>query len=217
MIVGLTPVETEQRPTVGGGGLPPRNGRQFGGGDGGRGGGDSDPGERMKLGVWIGVLGIVMFFAAIISAMVVRRSGQDWRSLDLPDALWVSTGLLLLSSVAYELARRGAGRRRLQQGLGAALALGLGFVGAQIVGWKQLAAAGFVMGESASGSFFYLLTAAHAAHVLGGILVLTYVTKRAFSASAWPTQEAAIDATGVYWHFMDALWLALLAALVVWG
>ena len=219
MITALTPVETKEpvRPALGGGGSPPFTGRDFGGGDSGRGGDDSDSGERMKLGVWIGVIGIVMFFAAIISAMVVRRAGTDWRTLDLPNALSVSTALLLASSAVYELARRGAGIKAVRQGLTASLALGLGFLAAQVVGWRELMDQGIVMGQSASGAFFYLLTAAHGAHVLGGICVLGYATARAWSARPWPTREAVVDATGVYWHFMDALWLVLLVVLVIWG
>ena len=219
MITALTPVDAKRpvRPAQGGGGSPPFVGRDFGGGGGGRGGDDSNSGERMKLGVWIGVIGIVMFFAAIISAMVVRRAGTDWRTLDLPNALWISTALLLLSSAVYEVARRGTGAKILRQGLAASLALGLGFLAAQFVGWRELMDQGVVMGQSASGAFFYLLTAAHGAHVLGGICVLGYATARAWSPRPWPTREAVVDATGVYWHFMDALWLALLAVLVVLG
>lgn len=191
----------------------------FGGGGGGR-GPEGDPAETWKLAVWVGLAGIVMFFSAIVSAMIVRRGGGNWHTVDMPQALWLSTVVLLCSSAAYEIARRqlrGGSIEKLRVWLVVALALGFGFLVAQGVGWAQLIQRGVFVGESTSGSFFYILTAAHGLHVTGGMLTLAYVTWRARSAKPWPTRSAAIDAAGIYWHFMDVLWLALLLVLVVYG
>ncbi len=227
MIAPTPPVEggkdTREAPrtSAGGGGAPPNFDRPFGGGGGGgSGGGDPGLGERLKLGVWLGLAGVGMFFAALLSAMVVRRAGDDWRSVDPPDAFWLSTSLLVLSSGAYELARR-----RLEQGdfarlrgwLAAALALGLGFLAAQYLGWLDLIGRGVLIGESISGSFFYVLTGAHGAHVAGGLLALGYVAARAWSSRPWPRRAEVIGAAAVYWHFMGALWLCLFALLALWG
>lgn len=213
-----SPTRLEERLRPAGGGRPPQDPVTFGGG-GGR-GPEGDPAETWKLAVWVGLAGIVMFFSAIVSAMIVRRGGGNWHTVDMPQALWVSTFLLLSSSAAYEVARRqlgGGSLEKLRRWLVISLALGLGFLVAQAVGWSQLIYRGVFVGESASGSFFYILTAAHGLHVTGGLITLAYVTWRARSPRPWPTRSAAIDAAGVYWHFMDALWLALLLVLVVYG
>jgi len=213
------PIKLEERLQSGGGGRPPREARPFGGGGGGR-GPDGDPTEMWKLAVWVGLAGVIMFFSAIVSAMIIRRGGGNWQALDMPAALWVSTILLLLSSGTYELARRqlnGGTDEKLRQWLSVSLGLGIGFLIAQAAGWAQLIQSGILVGESASGSFFYILTAAHGLHVTGGIAALGYVNWRARSERPWPTRSAALDAAGVYWHFMDALWIALLILLAVYA
>ncbi len=202
-----------ERPSSGGGGGRPPAVRRpgWGGGDGGGEGGYRS-GERIRLAVWVGIAGIVMFFAAISSAMVVRRIGDDWRSLELPAALLLSTALLLAASGAFELARRQLRHGtlgRLRFWTLATLALGLGFLVAQLAGWRDLLAQGVSMQSSASGSFFYILTVAHALHVLGGIGALIYVAARLQTARPWPNRKPAFDATAIYWHFLGALWVYL--------
>lgn len=208
-------------PSSGGGGFRPRPPFGLGGGGNGEGSGDGfRSGQRLKLGVWIGIAGIVMFFAAISSAMVVRRVGDDWRVLDMPEALWVSTTLLILSSLSFE-----AARRQLKTGtlgglrvtLAATVLLGLGFLGGQLVGWAQLADQGIFLSTNPSSSFFYLLTAAHGLHVLGGLAALGYVATRVLTARPRGDRLALMDASALYWHFMDVLWLYLLFLLLYWG
>ncbi len=208
------------RPGIGGGGFKPPPTRTKGWGGGGRGGDGFGAEQRYKLAVWIAMGGIVMFFAAIVSAMIVRRAGEDWRSLDLPQALWFSTAALLLSSLTFEFARR-----QLRRGAPGALrawttataALGLAFLAAQYAGWLDLLQQGIAVSGRISGSFFYLLTAAHGAHVAGGLIVLGYITVRVWRAAHWPTRKPAIEAAALYWHFMDVLWLAILTLLVFLG
>ena len=207
-----------ERPSVGGGGgrPPVQAARGWGGGDGGGDGYRS--GERLRLAVWVGIAGIVMFFAAVSSAMVVRRIGDDWRSLDLPDVLYLSTGILLFSSVALEIARRQLRTGTLEKlrfWTFATLLLGLGFLVAQTLGWRDLLGQGVSMRTSASGSFFYVLTVAHALHVLGGVGALLYVAARVWMVRPWATRLAAVDATAIYWHFLGVLWVYLFILLGV--
>ncbi len=208
------------RPSTGGGGRfpPPLEPRGWGGGDFGGDGYRSE--ERYKLAVWIGIGGIIMFFASITSAMIVRRAGEDWRSIDLPYALWYSTAALLASSLTFELARR-----QLRRGTVAALriwttataALGVAFLCAQYAGWLDLLGQGIAVNGRISGSFFYLFTAAHGAHVVGGLVVLAYITVRVWRTKIWPTRKPAIEAAAIYWHFMDVLWLVILGLLAGLG
>ena len=208
------------RPASGGGGpLPPRGDRP-GGGGGGDGWDPHSAVQRYKLGVWIGIGGIVMLFAAFTSAMVVRSGlGEDWRAIELPRVLWLSTGILLISSVSIEKARRAMWREQsadLRRWMTVTAILGALFLASQLVAWQQLASRGVFVATNPSSSFFYLLTAAHGVHLLGGLLTLGYVTLRVWRSSYWPTRAAAVEAAALYWHFMDGLWVYLLALLMVW-
>jgi cytochrome c oxidase subunit 3 len=200
----------------------------FGGrsGDGGGGQRPDGPGQgadavqKYKLGVWIASGGIVMFFAALTSAMVVRKGlSDDWRSLDLPGILWASTAVLLLSSFTFEKARLAAREDHasmMRKWLTATSLLGALFLVTQFLGWQALASGGIYLATNPSSSFFYVLTAAHGVHLLGGVAALSYVVLRAMRRKVWPARNAAVEATTVYWHFMDALWVYLFVLLMVW-
>jgi cytochrome c oxidase subunit III len=208
------------RPTSGGGGIfrPVDDGRDGGGGDDGR---DPDSAvQRYKLGVWIGIGGIVMLFAAFTSAMVVRRGvGEDWSAVDLPGILWLSTAILLSSSFTIERARRALGSAQnadLRRWTTLTAGLGAAFLASQLFAWHQLAERGVFVASNPSSSFFYLLTAAHGLHLLGGLLTLGYVTVRVWRPASWPTRTAAVEAATLYWHFMDGLWVYLFVLLMFW-
>lgn len=199
--------------------LPPR----YGGRDGGGGGNGWDPNsdvQRYKLGVWIGIGGIVMLFAAFTSAMVVRSGlSGDWRAIDLPGILFLSTAVLLISSASIEKARRSMWRDEnagLKHWMAVTAGLGALFLATQLAAWRQLASGGVFVATNPGSSFFYLLTAAHGVHLLGGLLTLGYVTLRVWRPAYWPTRAAAVEAAALYWHFMDGLWIYLLVLLMVW-
>lgn len=208
------------RPDTGGGGFPPVRPPDRDD-DGHRG---PDPGAeavvRYKLGAWVGIAGIVMFFAAFTSAMVVRSGiSGDWAPFDLPRILWLSTALLLASSYTIEKAKRllrSGAEDGLRRWLGVTLTLGALFIVSQWIGWRALADEGVYLASNPSSSFFYLLTAAHAAHILGGILALSYAVFRVWSPAVWVTRRATVEATAIYWHFMDGLWVYLLLLLTFW-
>lgn len=214
--------ETPRDPALqdGGGGFGGRGSEDRGGGDGGR----PEPGPRLvqryKLGVWVGIGGIVMIFAAFTSAMVVRRGlSNDWRSFDLPAVLWLSTAILLVSSFTLEKARKSMRLRldaELRRWLGVTAGLGSVFLLAQYFGWRELASRGIYLASNPSSSFYYLLTAAHGVHLLGGVITLSYVVFRVWRRRVWATREAAIEATALYWHFMDGLWVYLVLLLAFW-
>jgi cytochrome c oxidase subunit 3 len=176
--------------------------------------------ERYKLGTWIGLGGIVMIFAAFTSALVVRSGiGGDWQAFELPVVLWLSTAILLGSSFALEKAK-GLMRQKLDAGLrrwmGITAALGGTFLVLQYVGWTELAARGIYLASNPSSSFFYLLTAAHGVHLLGGVIAMSYVMYRIWRPAVWVTREAVVESTALYWHFMDGLWVYLVLLLAFW-
>jgi len=165
-------------------------------------------------GVWVAVAAITMSFAAFTSSLIIRQgSGEDWRHLTLPRILYLNTVILLVSSLALEIARRkGIGNlARTRSWLYLTLALGAAFLAGQAFAWHQLRTEGLYLATSPNSSFFYVLTVLHALHVLGGLFGFIYVIRRTASASVW--RVAAVDAAAVYWHFLAGLWLYLLLVL----
>lgn len=202
-----------------GGGLRPGNGFPKNGG--GRFGKDGEPlqfsASRYRIGAWTAIASIVMLFTALISSYIVRSaSGDDWVPIGMPKVLWLSTSLILISSVTMEVSRRSL-RSLNDAGYGRWLivtaVLGLGFLGSQLLAWRQLVRQGVYIATNPHSSFFYLFTAAHGLHLLGGLVALTFLMLRTGrkrdTAEGELRRVGAADAATIYWHFMDGLWVAL--------
>jgi cytochrome c oxidase subunit 3 len=193
----------------------------------GGGGGDSDKPERGNsrsasiTGIIVLMCASTMTFAAMVSAMVVRRGlNNDWSTLGLPGILWWNTAALLLSSVAID-----AGRRYLRRGKRVAFnwlwsigtILGTGFLVGQVVAWKQLQERGFYLAGHPSTAFFYVLTWAHAAHVIGALGAVMYVEYRALRYQLGPSRRTLVDVSALFWHFLDVLWLGIIGLFAFWA
>jgi cytochrome c oxidase subunit 3 len=198
----------------GGGNLPPAGGD--GGGDDGKRPRRWKPSpKRYYTGMALGIVSILMLFMALASAFLVRRGSGDWIPVHIPTLMWINTVVLLASSATLELARHRLAKSRLSSYRNLWLvttALGVGFLVGQIVAWRQLVAAGIYLASNPASSFFYIFTGAHALHLFGGVAALIYVARRNFD-QAQVTRSVAAEVTSYYWHFMDALWLFLLALL----
>jgi cytochrome c oxidase subunit III len=231
----------DPRTAVGGnGGAPPSPGG---------GGGDGDDGaryfrmrlRRARLGIAVGIIGIVMVFVSFTSAYVVRQGMpsfdpgtnslvHEWFPVPLPRLLLINTFVLLLSSVAMELARRQTARQvALAQAaaipgvslgeekripwLALTAMLGLIFLAGQWMVWRELAARGFYLSTSASSSFVYLLTGVHGVHLMGGIVALLTACTASWLRRPLNSQFVVQDVTGWYWHFMAILWVYILCLL----
>lgn len=186
--------------------------------DGGGGGGVPARPEASpaSIAVWLLVGAVTILFAAFTSTYLARRGEADWSVGPLPAALYLSTTLLILSSLVLEWARRQGGRGRLEalrSGLLAATVLGFGFLAAQVAAWRQLTALGVFLSTNPHSAFFYLLTGAHALHVTGGLLGLSYAVACARRA---PTAEIALrtaEPATTFWHFLGGLWVYLFVIL----
>jgi cytochrome c oxidase subunit 3 len=194
------------------------------GGWGGDGGGNEGRGSSRRAsftGLYVLLAASTMVFAAFTSAMVVRRGlSDDWSSMHKPPILFVNTAILLCSSVALEIARRALksrARTRFNTWWTAGTVLGLLFLGGQALAWLQLKDAGVFVETNPSSSFFYVLTASHAFHLLGGLSALVYVDVQALRLSLGPAKRTAIDISAIFWHFLDGLWLYLMILFYVWG
>lgn len=174
-----------------------------------------------STGIWVALAAISMSFAALTSALVVRKgAAMDWRHFTLPSILYLNTIILFASSMTLEISRRqvaaymGGQRSKIAnpaRWLYITLFLGLLFVVGQYVAWRQLSGQGLYLATNPSSSFFYVLTAAHALHVLGGLGGLVRVIRKLGQSVL---RRSTLDATSRYWHFMDVLWVYLL--LLLW-
>lgn len=219
-------------------GRPPgdsKGGKNGGGGgdNGGDGAGSAnfDNGQndqpRDKSGILTAflLLVVLMTFGGLMGAYVVVATNRalEWRPFDLPFQVWFSTVVILASSVTYEFGRISitqgdtAGTRRWTVGT---TVLGAIFVASQLLVWLILVNRGFYMRGNPYAGFFYILTAIHAVHVIGGIVALGAVLLRSWyparSESEQSYRTALSRSVGWYWHFMGALWIALFVLLGFW-
>lgn len=202
------------------GGIVPPPTQGFGGGDGEPGGRGAHRRASMT-GLMVLLAASVMMFAAFSSAFFVRRGlSNDWVDTPVPGILWLNTGVLVASSLVIELARRAlrSGKRAAfnRYWTGATL-LGVLFLGGQYLAWQQLNAAGFYLATNPSSSFFFLLTCVHAVHLVGGISALGYIDVQALLLRLGPGKRTAVDVSAYFWHFLDAVWIYLMALFFFWG
>jgi len=167
------------------------------------------------IGLGVVLVTVAMLFSAFTAALLVRRTGADWTPLPLPPILWVNTVVLLISSGAVEAARLRQGRAGTDTWLGVALGLGALFLLGQLAAWRSFVQQGVLLRTGPHPAFFYLLSGVHGAHILGGIGVLGWTLHRARRGAYGPTRHTGLTHAAIYWHFMGAVWLWLLAVLAV--
>ncbi len=209
-----------------------------GGGKRGPGGGGSDGGDlpdndrsepeltlaskKLRVAMWFLLLVVLMTFGGLIAAYVVISTNGvlEWKPFDLPVQVWISTALILASSVSYKLAQRALNsddQKKSKKWLLATTILGGAFISSQILLWLVLFRRGVYVQSNPYAGFFYILTAVHAAHVLGGIIALGNVVLRTWhetsSDEELSERKNIVKSVGWYWHFMDALWLLLVLLL----
>lgn len=173
-----------------------------------------------KIALWVFLAVASSLFVLFISAYAMRLSIPDWSPMPRPRLLVFNTALLVGASLAMEWAAHGARRGdagRLRLGLIAGGVLTLGFLAGQLIVWKQLNDAGFALGSSAAAGFFYLLTAVHGLHLLGGLVAWARAVLRLWRGGAAARIRLGAELCATYWHYLLAVWLVLYALLVSEG
>jgi cytochrome c oxidase subunit 3 len=174
------------------------------------------PAAKLGLGVLVAVMAAL--FALFLSAYVMRMQLADWTPLPKPKLLWVNTGVLVLSSAALQWAS-GAARRGERDALTAGLLVGaasaLGFVVLQLLAWRELLALGYGVASGPAGGFFYLLTAVHGIHLLGGVAALALPAARMHRDGTPEEIRASVELCALYWHFLLLVWIILLGVLLL--
>ena len=165
--------------------------------------------------LWFGMISIVMLFAGLTSAVIVRKGDGNWTSFEIPEIFLYSTIALFLSSLSLIIANWGAKKDNqpiVKSGLSVTLALGFAFILMQFEGYEELVKIGiFFTGaeQTASGSFLYIISGLHIAHLIGGMIALIVTVINGFLGKYKPKNLLGLQLCSIYWHFMDAMWIYL--------
>ena len=176
-------------------------------------GGVSAPGSPKRLALRVFLCVVASVFFLLFVAYRIRMDYPDWRPLPLPSVLWVNTALLVLASVVMQWTRVQADReadRALRVGMVLSGLLTAAFIGGQLLAWSQLSAAGYGVRGNPASAFFYLLTAVHGVHVIGGLWVWLRATVRAFGEGGSSAVIRSVQLCATYWHFLLLVWLVML-------
>ena len=168
-----------------------------------------------KLALWVGIASIMMIFASLTSAYVVRRAAGNWFEFKLPDVFFASTVVIVRSSItlqsSYTYFKKGQ-EKGYKILLLTTFVLGLTFVVLQYQGWQALNTIGATFTINPSSSFVYVISGLHAAHVLGGVSALIVAMAHAYLLPFRPTRRRRLRFELIiqYWHFVDILWVYLI-------
>ena len=180
--------------------------------------------DAKKFALWAGLASIVMFFIGITSAFIVKKvaaqAAGTWKEFAIPTWFYYSTAVIIISSLILWMASRAfkvGDKRKFSLLMLMTSILGTLFLVMQYMGWARLVEIGIYLGgaqSTASGSFFYIISGAHAAHILGGLFFLYYTTIKSFLKPLSSFKDTTIDMIGTYWHFVDILWIYLFILLI---
>ncbi|HET6243200.1 MAG TPA: cytochrome c oxidase subunit 3 [Bacteroidia bacterium] len=175
--------------------------------------------KAKKTLLWVGLVSIIMMFAGLTSAYIVRMAEGNWQDFALPQMFYFSTAVLLLSSITMNMAMSAAKRddmARVKSFIWLTFVLGVAFVGFQFSGWKDLISQDiYFSGGNASGSYLYVLSGLHLAHVLGGLAALLITGVRALYNIYHSKNLLGLQLCSIYWHFLDFLWIYLFLFLLL--
>jgi cytochrome c oxidase subunit 3 len=171
--------------------------------------------KARKFLLWIGLVSIAMMFAGLTSGYIVRRQTGTWLKFDLPYTFWISTALILISSIFMNRSVRAIKNnavKTLPIEVLVTFLLGIGFGVFQFISWAILIRSNIYFTgteSSASGSYLYVLCALHLCHVLGGLIALGVVYVKSLRKKYSAGNYLGIKLCATYWHFLDALWIYL--------
>jgi len=176
------------------------------------------PTAKIGLGVFLAVVGCL--FALFASAYFMRMELSDWQALPVPGVLWFNTGVLVLSSVALQIAVVAVRRDQIDTTKLALVTGGLtalAFLGGQLIAWRELVASGYLLDTNPANSFFYLLTAMHGLHIIGGLVALGRTSAKAWLDAPRDRLRLSVELCAMYWHFLLFIWLAILVLIAGWA
>ena len=173
-----------------------------------------------KFTLWIAIGSIIMMFAGLTSAYIVKGSQPGWTTVGVPKIFYYSTAVILLSSLTMQMALKSFKERSMQQYrklITVTALFGCGFIALQVTGFMQLWNNGIrLQGSGGAAAFLYVIFGLHALHVLGGVIALLTMFFKAFSSRIRTYNPVPVEVVTTYWHFVDLLWIYLFV-FFMWG
>jgi cytochrome c oxidase subunit 3 len=172
---------------------------------------------KVSLGLRVFLTVATVVFSLVFIAYADRMTFPDWRPLPEPWLLWLNTAILILSSFALQKARSAAEQGRVEvikSGLLAAGVLAFAFLAGQLVVWQQLVALGYFAAANPANAFFYVVTALHGLHLLGGLVAWGRTSAKVWHARDVAEVHLSVELCAVYWHFLLIIWLAMFGLLL---
>ena len=174
-----------------------------------------------KFTLWVAIGSIVMMFAGLTSAFIVKSNQTNWVTVSIPKMFWISTAAIIISSITLQMALRSFKQRVMSQYrllIGLTLLLGVLFIVLQWMGFQQLWEQKITFrGSSGAGQFLYVIFGLHAVHVIGGLIALVIMFIKAFVGKTKLYSSVPVEVMATYWHFVDLLWLYLLVFFLLVG
>ena len=165
-----------------------------------------------KFTLWVALGSIIMMFAGLTSAYVVKRDQPGWTTFSIPRAFWYSTTVMLASSLTVQMALKAFKERemlRYRSLLTTTAVLGIVFILLQWVGFREIWSSGITLRGSGGGQFLYVIAGLHAVHVLGGVIALLFMVAKAYLSKIRTYDSVPVELISTYWHFVDLLWIYL--------
>ena len=173
-----------------------------------------------KFTMWVAIGSILMMFAGLTSAFIVKSNQTGWKQVLMPKIFWISAAVIILSSITMQMALRSFRQREMNQYrllIGLTCVLGIVFVLLQWTGFQQLWAQKISFKGSGAGQFLYVIFGLHALHVIGGIVALMVMFIKAFVGKIKLYSSVPVEVVATYWHFVDILWIYLLVFFLLIG
>lgn len=171
-----------------------------------------------KFALWLFMITVIMIFAALTSAYIVRQAEGNWLVFELPTELWITSGIIVLSSISMQWSYFAAKKDELGQvkiGLIITTVLGVAFLIGQLYAWNALVDHDVFFVGNPSGSFLYVLTGVHGLHLVSGIIFLIIVLTSTLRFKVHAKNLTQIEMCTTYWHFLGGLWIYLFIFLLL--
>jgi len=168
-----------------------------------------------KFTLWVAIGSICMMFAAFTSAYIVKRNQSKWLDIDLPSAFWVSTIVIVISSITIHLALKSFKAREMSRYrllITITAVLGIAFCLSQFYGFSELKNNGiqiFGQGSNPAASCLGVIVGVHVLHVLAGVIAILFIFIKAYSSKVKNYSGVPIEMISTFWHFVDLLWIYL--------
>jgi cytochrome c oxidase subunit 3 len=171
-----------------------------------------------KFALWLFIVSVVMIFASLTSAYIVRQAEGNWVLFELPRLFWINTGVILVSSITMHWGYLSAKRDNLEMvkiATAVTTILGIAFLVGQYMAWGELVANSIHLVGNPSGSFVYILSGLHGLHIVGGVVFLLILLALTFKYKVHSKALNQIEMCATYWHFLGGLWLYLFVFLLL--